>query len=134
MPKQNPFMTKSLGAGDEKSSAKSKLNYERANQAMESVDSDAWPRGENNKPMMRISMTASELIPTGQYANCVIGPAQITAFIDADRESGDSFFSDKEKENLAKAINELAEVVESDVVATQRNLVLEAMQTQLSTK
>lgn len=90
------------------------------------------PRGVNGQPMMRIVMTASELIPTGQYANVSIGPAQITAWVDQDRqlEDGQSYFDAQQKATIAQALNELAEIVEADVVAVQRNLVMESMQDQ----
>lgn len=92
-------------------------------------ETDPWPRGVNGRPMMRASFSASELIPTGQYANVAIGPCQVVAFIDVDRElDGDGYFTSDEKETLAQALNELAEVVESDVVAVQRGLVEKSLQ------
>ena len=36
--------------------------------------------------------------------------------------------SDEEKSNVAKALNDIAEIVEVDVIAVQRNLVLESIQ------
>ena len=91
--------------------------------------------GANGRPLARIEFSASELIPTGQYANVSIGPARITAFIDLSRDNddGEAYFSEGERANLVKAVNELAEMVERDVVAVQRNLVLESIQDQKST-
>lgn len=91
----------------------------------------SWPVGANGRPMARIEFSASELIPTGQYANVSVGPARITAFVDLGRsDNGDAYFSEEERDNLVKAVNELAEMVERDVVAVQRNLVLESIQEQ----
>jgi hypothetical protein len=100
---------------------------------MENVtDAESWPRNANGRPMMKISMTASELIPHGQYANVSVGPAQITAFIDPEREIeiDGMYFTEKERETVGQALNELAEVVEYDVISVQRNLVLESLQEQ----
>lgn len=79
-------------------------------------------------------MTAAELIPTGQFANVSIGPAQVTTFIDQARvlQEQESFFSDDERATLVQALNELAEIVEGEVVAVQRDLVLSSMQQQLA--
>jgi hypothetical protein len=128
----NPFVSKSIGKSDQRSNEKAKSARERANQHLVAVDSDTWPRGVNGQPMMKITMTASELIPTGQYANVSVGPAQITAFVDQDRllEDGE-FFSPEQRSVLAQALNELAEIVEGDVIAVQRNLVMESVQEQV---
>lgn len=134
----NPFLSNTTGKGDTQSGAKARAANERANELMKSVDSESWPRGVNGQPMMKIVMTASELIPTGQYANVSVGPAQITAFVDQDRvvETDDegntlSYFSADQRATIAQALNELAEIVEADVVAVQRNLVMESMQDQI---
>jgi vacuolar-type H+-ATPase subunit H len=133
-PRVNPRLAKTLGQQDQRSRSKAEQATERTNQQIETTDSEAWPRGVNGAPMVKILMTASELIPTGQYANVSVGPAQITAFVDPDRVTVDedgreiAYFSEEQRGTLAKALNELAEIVESDVVAVQRNLVLESLQ------
>lgn len=93
---------------------------------------ESIPLNEKGKPLARIMFSASELVPTGQYANVSIGPAVITLYIDLDKDLGeeDSFFEPHEKDALVKALNELAAVVEYDVLAVQRNAVLESMQEQ----
>jgi hypothetical protein len=78
---------------------------------------------------VQIKMTAAELIPTGQYANVSVGPCQITCFIDPDAPAP---FTDAQRENMAAALNQLAEIVEGDVVSVQRNLVMESIQDQLA--
>jgi hypothetical protein len=130
--RSNPFTRNTLGQGDEQSGKKARAAAERAREQTATVDGEAWPRGVNGQPMMKITMTASELIPTGQYANVSVGPAQITAFVDQDRLlEGEAYFSERQRQVLAQAMNELAEIVEGDVVAVQRNLVLESMQEQI---
>lgn len=134
----NPRQAKTIGKPDQGSRAKAKAATERSQEHQQLVDSEAWPRGVDGHPMVKITMMASELIPTGQYANVSIGPAQITAFIDQDRvlkaDDGETlpYFSEQQREAMAAALNELAEIVEGDVVAVQRNLVLENLQEQLA--
>ena len=130
----NPFIAKSIGKSDQQSKQKASAAMAQADKARASADSEAWPLGVNGQPMMKITMTAAELIPTGQYANVSVGPAQITAFVDQDRvvEGDDSYFDNKERATMAKALNELAEIIELEVVAVQRNLVLESMQSQVT--
>lgn len=132
--KVNPFISKSVGNADQQSKQKASAAMAQAEKARASADSESWPVGANGQPMMKITMTAAELIPTGQYANVSVGPAQITAFVDQDRviKDGDAYFTDDQRTTMAKALNELAEIVEGDVVAVQRNLVMEAMQSQVT--
>ena len=134
-PRSNPRQAKSMGEPDERSRAKAEKAGKRTEEQVAMLDAEAWPRGSAGKPMVKITMTASELIPTGQYANVSVGPAQITAFVDPDREieEDNPYFDAEERATLAKALNELAEIVEGDVVAVQRNLVLESLQDQIST-
>lgn len=129
----NPFIAKSIGKSDQQSKQKASSAMAQAEKARESADSEAWPVGANGQPMMKVTMTAAELIPTGQYANVSIGPAQITAFVDQDRViEGETYFNEEQRTTMAKALNELAEIVEIDVVAVQRNLMMENMQEQVS--
>lgn len=130
----NPFIAKSIGNADKQSKQKASAAMAQAEKARESANSESWPVGENGQPMMKVTMTVAELLPTGQYANVSIGPAQVTAFVDPDRavKSGDAYFTQDERSTISKALNELAEVVEFDVLAVQRNLVLESMQNQVT--
>lgn len=122
----NPFIAKSLGKGDTGTKAQANNAKDRANAQKDSLEM-TWPTNPAGKPLVRITMTAAELIPTGQYANVSIGPAQIEAFIDPDSDVG---FPKEQRENIANALNELAEIVEIDVISVQRNLVLESLQEQ----
>lgn len=79
------------------------------------VDSITWPVGEDGLPMAQISFTSSDLIPTGEYANVTIGPVTITKFIPASADA-------------AKELNALADIVEGDVIAEQRELVMDQLQ------
>jgi hypothetical protein len=115
---------------DVQSRAKAESAAKRARDNTDAAEL-SWPTNASGKPLAKITMTASELIPTGQYANVSVGPAQITAFVDLDRTS-EKYFSDQENETLTKAMNELAEIVERDVIAVQRNIVLESIQEQLT--
>jgi len=119
-------LAKSIGRSDSKSKSKADQAKDRTAQQQEF---DSWPAGSDGAPMAKITMTAAELVPTGQYANVSIGPAQITCFVDVSRAlESDSYFTKEERETLAAALNELAEVVEGDVIAVQRNLVMESIQ------
>lgn len=91
---------------------------------------ETWPKGSAGTPMIKAEMAASELIPTGQYANVTVGPVRLSFLIDPDRKlsEGEGYFSQEQKDTIAQALNEAAEIVEGDVVAVQRNLVLENLQ------
>lgn len=117
-----------VGTPDKGSRAKADNAAQRAQ--TQEVSHEAVPMNQQGKPLARVMFSASELVPTGQYANVSIGPAVITLWIDLDREVGeeDHFFEPHEKAALVKAVNELAEVVEYDVLAVQRNAVLESLQ------
>ncbi len=117
----NPTLASSIGAGDTKSRPKAELAAKRADEAM----GDPVPLAADGKPLVNIQMAASEIIPTGQYANVAVGPAKISWWIDP-RDPNP--ISDEEKANVAKALNDIAEICEIDVVAVQRNLVLESIQ------
>lgn len=117
----NPFVT--IGKSDTKSREKASNANRRAN-ALASQET-TWPVNENGQPLAKLTMSAAELCPTGQYANVSIGPAQITIFVDPTKK--DQWEND-ELENVAKALNELAAVIEQDVVAVQRALVMQNLQ------
>ena len=59
--------------------AEVKLSREQAEKT-NVVDHD-WPRDAFNSPMTKISVAATELVPTRQYANVTIGPVVITRFV-----------------------------------------------------
>jgi hypothetical protein len=136
MARANPATSKSVGKSDTQSRAKAKAAAERAEQQQSLADPEGVPHNAQGRPMMKILMTASELVPTGQYANVSVGPAQIVDYIDPDRELSEDddgnkiYYTPEEREVMAAALNELAEVVEADVVAVQRNLVMESIQEQ----
>jgi hypothetical protein len=120
-----------IGKADQKSRAKAESAANRNTAIVE--DMGGVPLGSAGRPMARVRMTASELVPTGQYANVSVGPAMIDVYVDLDRNvNGDGYFTDDEKNVMVTALNELAEVVERDVIAVQRSLVMESMQEQLA--
>lgn len=83
----------------------------------ETIDaSGPIPIGANGLPMIQIQVTASELIPTGEYANVVVGPVTVVKWIE---DPGDG---------LADEINDLCEIIEADVISVQRTLVLDSLQ------
>ncbi len=120
-----------VGTPDTKSRSKAEGAHNRMVDQVEAAN-PAWPLTSDGRPMSRIEMAASELVPTGQYANVSVGPARITMFVDLNRETNGSFFSEQERANMVKSLNELAEVVEHDVIAVQRSIVLDSMQDQLA--
>lgn len=140
--RSNPFLTKDIGKGDTQSRQKAEKAAERADAEIKrqnetplvnaSSNGTSWPTGVKGTPMMHCEMSAAELIPTGQYANVSVGPARVHFLIDPDRELRDDedYFTPQQRATIAKALNEAAELVESDVIAVQRNLVLESMQEQ----
>lgn len=134
----NPFLSKNIGKQDIKSRDKAERASSRADGEIKRVQEqplsgESWPIGTSGTPMMKAEMSAAELVPTGQYANVSVGPARLHFLIDPDRALRDDedYFSSQQKATIAKALNEAAEMVEADVVAVQRNLVLESIQEQL---
>jgi len=128
---QNPFLSKTLGKGDQGSRGKSQSAQNRAEEQENTVNKDeSWPTGATGTPMVKAEICASELIPTGQYANVTVGPVRLSFLIDPDRDldEGQGFFTSKQRERIAQALNEGADIVEGDCVAVQRNLVLENLQ------
>lgn len=73
---------------------------------------------ETGLPLIEISVCASELIPTGEYANVTVGPVRMTKFI---RDPLDD-------DVLVEMINDMCELIEIGVVAEQRELVLQSLQ------
>jgi hypothetical protein len=130
----NPFLAKSIGKSDTGSRPKAEAAVKRSEQEERAGEASRelqeWPRGAGGTPMMKAEMAASELVPTGQYANVVIGPCRVTFLIDPDRnlDEGEAYFTAKQRATVAQALNEMAEIVEGDVVAVQRNIVMENLQ------
>lgn len=109
----------------------SRVKGEQAQRRAESVQGEElWPRGIKGRPMIKLEFAASELIPTGQYANVTVGPVRATGFIDLDRDldEDEPYFSQREADMIIKAANELAEHIEGSVVAVQRDIVLDNLQ------
>lgn len=121
----NETVSKTVGTPATKSRAKAEAAHKRG--ASVAADPASVPVAADGYPLVKIAIAASELIPTGSFANICVGPATIEWYIDP-RE--DEPISSAELENTAKALNQLAEVVEIDVIAVQRNLTLESMQSQ----
>lgn len=118
---------KKAPAGKAKAPAKSSakgaaVKSERARRdTAEIIDnSGPVPIGANGLPMIQIQVSASELIPTGEYANVVVGPVTVVKWIE---DPGDG---------LADEVNDLCEVIEADVISVQRTLVLESLQDEVS--
>lgn len=132
----NPFLSKTIGKTDTKSRDKAEKAADRANEEIKRVEGqpmespEGWPTGSKGTPMMKAEMSAAELIPTGNYANVSVGPCRVHFLVDPDRELRDDedYFTPQQKATIAKALNEAAELVESDVVAVQRNIVMESLQ------
>lgn len=89
-----------------------------------SVDATgSWPVDpETGLPLVQISFTASELIPTGDFANAIVGPVTVTKFVPDPQDD----------DELAEELNDLAEVVEAKCISEQRELVLESLQDEAS--
>ena len=62
---------------------------------------DGWPVDAEGNPLVKISFATAELVPTGNFANVTVGPAQATKFVAV-----------ADKESLAREISDLAEPVE----------------------
>lgn len=58
--------------------------------------------GSNNRPLVKISCAASELIPTVQYGNCSVGPVVVQRYVE---DTGDL----KDLKNEIRATQTLCE-------------------------
>lgn len=125
-------IARTAGTPEKQSRQKAEAAKDRSNEVNKTGDpteQTAVPLTADGRPMVRILATSAELIPTGQFANVSVGPAQIIAYIDPRNPKP---FTDEELENIAKAVNVLSELVEVDVVGVQRTLVLENLQENVS--
>lgn len=117
-----PGTKKGVAKSDKQSGAKAKAAAKRTDDANEQAQGDVRiPLTPDGRPMTKIKVSAAELVPTGQYANVSIGPVQVEMFVDL--EDPDPI-TDEQKENLANVLNQICEVVEGDVVAVQRDIVI----------
>lgn len=116
-------VSKTLGRAQPKSRAQADAAVERSDEVQ--PVSEGWPHTPDGRPMAKLEMASSELLPTGQFANVSVGPGRLTLFIDPQEDGG---IPKEEQDNIAKAMNQMAELVEVDVIGVQRALVLESIQ------
>jgi hypothetical protein len=126
-----PEVAETLAEPQQQSGPKAKAAVESANRSTRTADpSEAGPvLAPSGQPYARVLATASDLIPTGDYANVTIGPAQIMMWVDPGDPNG---VSQETLDNLARVLNQLTETVSVDVVGVQRTLVIEGLQQQLA--
>lgn len=124
-------IARTAGTPEKQSRQKAEFSKDRSNEVNKTAEPGEFgvPLTADGRPMVRILATAAELIPTGQFANVSVGPAQIVAYIDPRNPEP---FTDKELENIAKAVNTLTELAGVDVIGVQRTLVLESLQENVS--
>lgn len=111
-----PGKSKAPAKASEKAGAAVKSDRARRDTAQVIDNTGPVPIGANGLPMVQIQASASELIPTGEYANVVVGPVTVVKWIE---DPGD---------DLADEVNDLCETIEADVISVQRTLVLESLQ------
>lgn len=75
------------------------------------------PLGVNGKPLIRISVSAAELIPTRQYANIVVGPITVVRYVDSATGT-----TDEEDSFISQQIHKTQRLVEQ-AVAEERETV-----------
>jgi len=124
-----PEVTASLAAPAEKTGPKAKATAENASAQATAADpmEDRPTHAPSGLPYVKVVATASDLIPTGDWANTTVGPVQFTAWLDPGNPDP---LPQDQLDNLAKAANKLFETAQLDVVAVQRTLVLESLQQQ----
>ena len=128
--KKNPLVgagAKSVGKEEAKSGPKARNATARANE--EHMVEEGVPLTPDGRPMARIMFQGAELIPHGQFANISCGPAQIQLWVDP--QDSDPI-PENVRENLAKGLNDIADVLYGHVLATQRTLIQEAIQAQVA--
>jgi len=116
-------VSKTIGREQPKSRAQADAAVARSDDMRPA--SDGWPLTPDGRPMAKLEMSASELLPTGQFANVSVGPGRLTLFIDPQDDGG---IPQEEQDAIAKAMNQMSDLVQIDVIGVQRNLVLESIQ------
>jgi hypothetical protein len=116
-------VSKTIGRAQPKSRAQADAAVARSDEVQPA--SEGWPLTPDGRPMAKLEMSASELLPTGQFANVSVGPGRLTLFIDPQEEGG---IRQEEQDTIAKAMNQMSDLIQIDVIAVQRNLVLEGIQ------
>lgn len=81
----------------------------------------SWPLDADGDPMVEIAFQAHELIGLKEFSNITVGPAVVRCLVSVNRPNP---FTDTQKRNLVNALNEVAELVEADVIARQRAIAL----------
>lgn len=119
-------VTASLGRDTKQSRQQAEASKDRAASQRPQVGP---PVAADGYPLVKVALAAAELIPTGQFANISVGPVLVEWWIDP-RE--DEPIPKAEMENVTKVMNMLSDLVQIDVIAVQRNLVLESMQNQVA--
>ena len=95
-------------------------NAERALE-QQVVHAGALPLDEQGDPMVEVSFNATELIGLKDYSNIVVGPATVRTLVSRNTRNP---FSEQQLKNIASALNQIAQAVEEDVVAEQREIAL----------
>lgn len=89
------------------------------------INTPAWPRDENGEPMLQIYVQARDHVGLENFSNVTVGPSGATAFI---RKGQDTVFADDdERHAFVNCLNELSALVEVDVIANQRDIMLNAI-------
>lgn len=84
----------------------------------------AWPRDDNGEPMIQVYVQAREHIGLPDYSNITVGPSGITMFV---AKGQSEILNEQEKAALASSMNQLSELLELQVIAEQRGIVLESI-------
>ena len=89
-------------------------NVRRQSEGTHSTDDHEWPRDVFGQPMLRVSVSRAELVPTVQYGTCTVGPAQVVGFS-----------ADGPDESIKGALRRLRKIVEDIISEDRQTLVLE---------
>lgn len=88
-----------------------------------------WPVDAEGDPLVEISFQAHELIGLENFSNITIGPAVIRTLVSRNKQNP---FSERQLANIASGLNQIAQTVEVDVIAEQRQIALATLDPSLT--
>jgi hypothetical protein len=99
-------------------------NARASDELASNLSGHGWPLDAQGDPMAEIAFQAHELIGLENFSNITVGPAIIRTLVSINKPNP---FSQVQLKNIASAINQIAQIVEEDIVAEQRVIALNTL-------
>lgn len=91
------------------------------NATAQTLEASNWPLDAQGDPLVEVAFQAHELIGLPEFSNVTVGPATVRTLVSMNKPNP---FTEQQLRNIASAVNQIAEVVEVDIVAHQRGIAL----------